>query len=763
MNKKGIALIMVVGGLAILATIATSFALNMRLEYHAAMNYYNGIRARYFAEGALQTAIAKLREHVKSSAFDYFDATNEIWATSGYSNDINAECNAGRITAKGTSVATPIVDEQRKINVNNASSGLLEDLVSVLRAKGSKSDASTPAVPASAYSALEAGDGTSIVTNRPTAPGYRNLREVMTLSLGAIDITELNLLKQFITTESYEDDKNSGRSPININTADQAVIAAVIKGIGNSSSTPANELPVVRVPTIDMAWNGAGIILTNRTTTPLTSWKIFDEEIPKACVSGSINASHAILIKYSCNPNRPKPPEPVPGSLRYTTEFCFNSGGYYTITARGTVIIKDPTNTFTIATLSTRTLTANVKIYDIYCETTKEQFELGAPVRVTWLDTCPVNSGDLFGAYAIPTGAKTIKNSIKLGFWDDFSSSAYTYNAWKKVGTTLDQFISEKWYFFDWAQYRLGQDAGTYAGYKDWANYSVSMYERDNAYNPGGGMKDVGWIFVKGMAVGDPAILHARSGKLEWGPLIGTKYAYQDPSGAPGEVIFLSDADAQAAPYFFNPATDKYTYQPQIRIFRDRNNATVENYDTDTYRSLFAYDTTDRSRKYNILVNDTDLAITVYPPSGSPGSFSVNDINSGTGAFGLYAQANNVWWDDVRLISQDGNFTSQTISSSVSPGLANTVEWGTITGTVTIPSTASSTSETVLFQTELTGGTTWDTPSSGNHIASANGNSIQYKALFATTDSEINETPVLEDVTITYLPKVSIKSFSLSN
>src|SRR3989338_5577014 len=85
-NKEGIALILAVGILALLAVIATSFALNMRLEYKAAVNHYNGVKAHYLAEAAVERAIAELRTHVKSSAFDYFDDTEEPWASIGYTN-----------------------------------------------------------------------------------------------------------------------------------------------------------------------------------------------------------------------------------------------------------------------------------------------------------------------------------------------------------------------------------------------------------------------------------------------------------------------------------------------------------------------------------------------------------------------------------------------------------------------------------------------------------------------------------------------------
>ena len=44
-NEKGIALIMSIGIVAMLAIIGTTFAINMRLEQKAAANYLAGIKA----------------------------------------------------------------------------------------------------------------------------------------------------------------------------------------------------------------------------------------------------------------------------------------------------------------------------------------------------------------------------------------------------------------------------------------------------------------------------------------------------------------------------------------------------------------------------------------------------------------------------------------------------------------------------------------------------------------------------------------------
>ncbi len=134
---------------------------------------------------------------------------------------------------------------------------------------------------------------------------------------------------------------------------------------------------------------------------------------------------------------------------------------------------------------------------------------------------------------------------------------------------------------------------------------------------------------------------------------------------------------------------------------------------------------------------------------------------SGSGRIVLYARTVDVAWDDIRIISSDGHFTSQTTDMSATyPG---GVAWGTVVGTLTIPSSAVTAGANLAatFETSSDGGTSWQSASSStNQITSGNGTSIKYRAALTTSNNK--ETPVLEDVTITYLPKVEIVSYSLS-
>ena len=63
-NQRGIALILVLGILAILVTLATTFAFNMRLEQKAASNYLDAAEVDSIVRIGVEWAIGLLRNDV---------------------------------------------------------------------------------------------------------------------------------------------------------------------------------------------------------------------------------------------------------------------------------------------------------------------------------------------------------------------------------------------------------------------------------------------------------------------------------------------------------------------------------------------------------------------------------------------------------------------------------------------------------------------------------------------------------------------------
>ena len=85
-NQHGIALILVLGILAVLATLATTFAFNARLEQKAARNYLDAVTVDSIARIGVEYAIALLRNDITESGLPSkgYDWNGDTW---GYRDD----------------------------------------------------------------------------------------------------------------------------------------------------------------------------------------------------------------------------------------------------------------------------------------------------------------------------------------------------------------------------------------------------------------------------------------------------------------------------------------------------------------------------------------------------------------------------------------------------------------------------------------------------------------------------------------------------
>ena len=108
-KKRGVALIISVGVLALVAMIATSFAINMQMEYRAAANFYNYSIASEIAEGATQIPIADIRNWVQTVKYqtvldnikNNYSAPPEV-VIAGTSNTYQVTVQREDATADGT-------------------------------------------------------------------------------------------------------------------------------------------------------------------------------------------------------------------------------------------------------------------------------------------------------------------------------------------------------------------------------------------------------------------------------------------------------------------------------------------------------------------------------------------------------------------------------------------------------------------------------------------------------------------------------------
>ena len=67
-TRRGVALILVLGVLAVLALLATAFATLAGVERRVSRNYLDGVRARLAAESGIEAAVALLRQRILRGA-----------------------------------------------------------------------------------------------------------------------------------------------------------------------------------------------------------------------------------------------------------------------------------------------------------------------------------------------------------------------------------------------------------------------------------------------------------------------------------------------------------------------------------------------------------------------------------------------------------------------------------------------------------------------------------------------------------------------
>ncbi|MDD5424528.1 MAG: type II secretion system protein GspK [Candidatus Omnitrophica bacterium] len=716
-RKKGVALILVVGILSLLAMIGTTFAVSMLLANKETANFAGSVKARYLAEAGIAKAIAELKNGVDGASNSAFDTSSEPWY-SGYSDP-------GLLGGRG-GYAVTAVDCARQVNVNNTGNSKLGRIIQDLNA--------------ALGSPLTSIECQAIAANAPYAT-----KEEIKIKAG-ISAAKYNAIKDYITLYGYidqntflpDDTTHEDRAPVNINTASEAVLRAVLRS-GVNSDAKSQDL--------------AQAIIAGR---PFTSWQQFDAFIDDYI---GLSPTESRGVKDGANPNRTKP-------AAYSTEFCFNSGGFYDVASTGTV-----TNLIGAASASGHAR-AIIRIFDIWNQTTKDQFAQvwrndnwasgtgegdlsnGEMVRVNFMDSCPVRSDqDWNGAAAV--NYDIIKNSVKAGFWDNFTEridgsvgqqTDWTNNEWNpKDGawntTVLGQYDTETGDNTKlWPTADLGRESSRRWM---WTNHSAQVYIDDKIRTYDMRMRfwwDAAEPIDYEYPITDPGSYAFRF-QNDVGRLVFKRTSAGDAS------YYLEDMQ-QGAVYGVDPGPLPHTGMLHIWASPSWGNYSEPYVLRKTLRVVC------RNKTYWTYYNASSGRI-------QEGNYSFSNINgSGTSASGLvrlYGEYHLPAFDNVRVIPQDGYYIS-------APGNAGVmVAWGSITGTVTVPSTASAASERVSFMTSVDGGATWQAPGAGGGITSQPASSIQYRADFVSNDNSLpatkpwySETAVLEDVTVSFMPRTQI-------
>ena len=405
-ERKGYATLLVLGFLAVMAIYGITYMTACCYFLKTSKNYMVSVKAKYLAEAGANHAIAKLKNDARNN-FAYND---------------NVSIGGPQFLGEGI-YTVDIKDEQSKININNASLSLLTNLfrVNVI------SDPTTKA--------------SDIVAYRIAHP-FITIEEI--IAVDGIGKGTFNKIKDLITVTSYKDPNCDSRSPININTADDKILEAVLVSLSDGII-------------IIWFWDARKVVNTikaeitnNGSFNHPDGWSRFRDAVESA----GIPTDWVNIIIANCNPNSNKAGLAQPTT---TTEFCFHSGGYYSLQSTG-IVKKGGVE------VSEKKINTIVKVYDIWNQTTKEDFigedvngngsldtgedvdgdgTLDTPTvnKVNWKNSCPINYDCLKTHIYDPDEAVTIDNALKIGFWDNFTESNFR-NDYDTDGTDRGDWIS---------------------------------------------------------------------------------------------------------------------------------------------------------------------------------------------------------------------------------------------------------------------------------------------------------------------------------
>lgn len=706
-DNRGYALIITIGLLAVLVIIAVGFIISTRFEMEMAQRNMHTLRAELIADAGQKLAIAELKVHA---------ADNFLWESTdgwydGYSDDT-------LLDARGE-YQVDITDCAAQININDT---LNTNLASMLAALPS----------------IDSAEAAAIINYRNSLPGgifetEEQIRQANSLSGVSIDYESI---KDYITAFGYVNDKFN-RSPVNVNTAGSTVIAAVLMGITDGTNTISSA----------EAQATAAQLIADR---PFGSWDDFEASLD----STALSQDEKDLIMLNCNPNGMYYSAAAGGYVHtsQTTEFCFHAGGYFELASTGTV------DNYAGTRLANKDITSVVKLFGVIYETDKTDFKDGVCWQVTYYDDCPVDSADDGSGAGWNDGASSytiIPDSLKIGFWEDFdedSGEVDRYADWKARGNNNYQIISSGGtlvldLFTDYApMVDLGAVITTTTASCDdiwrWPDASFRCWTDETRTANGGILMDyyVAYIMCK---------VQSTSFATAWQDyLLGEKHpVWTAADVADYELPVMHPQIDHQSQTYSTSKTHKMVVSEAVANFYDNNmdnalspwNSSVEDYNVDTdfdVGSFAAWGRAELPCETHIKIDN----IRIIPKS------PYDYVDAGGNSLTEYA-----------------HYQSPAYTASLS-----SISAGAIGATVTIPDSADEASEKLYAQARMDASSgIWLpaapgvalTPSApGGGLSGISGSQIEFKINFTTDDDSssgtkpyFSETPVLEDVTLTYL------------
>lgn len=202
------------------------------------------------------------------------------------------------------------------------------------------------------------------------------------------------------TLDANDYDKPDPRYPVNINSASKPVLYALLKNLeGYRSQTQEIGAAALGTKSVKLAKTTIKLtdqakvkqlvddIFTRRQTTPFRTWEEFSDYLDSK-VGSILTRDEAELIVANGNPNvrlnKFGPPRALQAGydqggafclgvdkvdlIKYTTEFCFSSMGYFHVESRGVIESKDG------VVMATAKLGVDVRVFEVIKLSTQQDF-----------------------------------------------------------------------------------------------------------------------------------------------------------------------------------------------------------------------------------------------------------------------------------------------------------------------------------------------------------------------------------------------------
>ncbi len=428
-NDNGVALIFTLGVLTLLMSLGSAFVMSMLSENRQTEEFIRTLQARLAAQAGVERAIAELRLGAETN-FAAHSGQSWYWQSATQPSYQRAGHNDSGLVGTTASYTLNIVDLARQIYVNDSHSHL-DALLQGLPGIGPVLSARIQAAKTGPTQWLPNGRfRTKKQLDRVSGIGsvtYGDIKNLVSLT-GYQDPNTMDLLAGG-TSPTFQ---ATPRAPINVNTAPREVLAAAWEPFLTSQT---EALSVADDLIVWQHRNAAPVV-------PMNNWNDYMRWLnglrTRAAGAGITDAEFNNL-RDCVNPNRKNgwgPSSATTVHKKYTTEFCFHSGGFYEIQSTGNVLGSAG------QALSSVTVSSTAQIFKIFNQTKREQFHAGnrgtatAPVfdngefrNLTWADNCPVNSTQETATGYLADYDK-VNDSLKLGFWDDFEDTAFSLAVW---------------------------------------------------------------------------------------------------------------------------------------------------------------------------------------------------------------------------------------------------------------------------------------------------------------------------------------------